>query len=666
MPFLLSSTFGAADGKLNAKIPMRSSDSVLASKALGRAESRLDSRTASTHGRQTDVQVVPQDSYVPQLVTARAADAPKTLALAAGSSSLTYEQLESRANRLAHHLGSLGVGPDVIVGVCLDRSIEFVVAALGVLKAGGAYLPLDPDLPQDRLAFMLEDCQASVLVGKRSQVEGMPAGRCGTVALDGDEARIADQPTTVPRCEVRPQDLAYVIYTSGSTGRPKGVAVTHGSLMNLVRWHQRAFGVTPADRTTQLANPGFDAAVWELWPHLAAGASVHLPDDSTRNAPELLRDWLVAHGITISFVPTALAERLLFLAWPCTAALRFLLTGADTLHCYPPAGAPFTLVNNYGPTECTVVATSGRVPPRERSEVLPSIGRPIDNVQVYILDEQLRPVPAGTPGEIYLGGAGLARGYINRPELTAERFLVDPFCETAGAKLYRTGDRARYLADGEIAFLGRIDDQIKIRGYRIEPDEIATVLNAYPGVRISVVAAKEESPGEKYLVAYLVADDDAELVSSAIRDFLRVRLPEYMIPTVFVRLGSLPLTPNGKVDRAVLPSPDPMNTVRDRVFVGPRNIVEERVAGILGDLLGLELVGVDDNFFLLGGHSLLGTQVIARVRDAFDIELPLRTLFDHPTVAGMSAEIERLVYAKLEAMSEEEVQRALNSTRSPR
>jgi acyl-CoA synthetase (AMP-forming)/AMP-acid ligase II/acyl carrier protein len=466
------------------------------------------------------------------------------------------------------------------------------------------------------------------------------------------------------------------------------VQITHDSLLNLVFWHRRAFAVTAADRATQLAGPSFDATVWELWPYLTGGASVYLPDEETRSAPVRLRDWLVAQGITISFLPTALAERVMALEWPPQTALRILLTGADTLHHYPSPDLPFVVVNNYGPTECTVVATSGPVPPtasvtgatppRARSvgaaharaqpsgrahvsgpERPPSIGRPIANTEVYILDDHLQPVPIGVPGELHIGGVGLARGYLNRPALTAEKFIPNPFSAEGGARLYKTGDQACYLPDGQIAFVGRIDDQIKIRGYRIEPNEIVAVLNRHPAVQMSLVVAREDTPGERRLVAYVVPTPGAQPSARALRGFLGTQLPDYMIPTAFVRLEAMPLTANGKVDRAALPAPDAANTSGDGAFVAPRTPVEQRVAGIVAGLLGLEQIGMDDNFFLLGGHSLLGAQIIARVGDTFGVDLPLHILYDAPTVAELAAEIERVVLATLEEMSDDEIQRLL-------
>ncbi|OLE50109.1 MAG: hypothetical protein AUI36_19690 [Cyanobacteria bacterium 13_1_40CM_2_61_4] len=570
---------------------------------------------------------------------------------------LTYKELNTRANHLAHELRALGVGPEVVVGLCVKSSPEMVVGALAILKAGGAYLPLDPAYPCDRLAFTLSNARCPLLVTASCAGDRLAAGVERVVTLDLD----GPQSSTPPATDFRADNLAYVIYTSGSTGQPKGVEITHASLLNLVFWHRRSFQVTPADRATQFAAVGFDAAVWELWPYLTAGASVYLPDEAIRNEPEALRDWLLSQGITITFVPTPMAERMMALHWPAKVPLRLMLTGADTLHSYPSPKLPFLLVNNYGPTECAVVATSGPVLPEEHSDRLPTIGRPIDNAQIYILDEQSRQVPIGTPGELHIGGAGLARGYVNRPELTAAKFIANPFSAEPGARLYKTGDLARYLPDGQIAFLGRIDDQLKIRGFRIEPGEIVTVLNEHPDVLESLVIARDIARDDKRLVAYLVPAPGSQPTHSALENFLRTRLPEYMVPAIFVRLDALPLNPNGKVDKNALPAPTPANTVRDDGFVAPRTPLEERVMGIVAPLLGLEQVSVEDNFFLVGGHSLLVTQLIARIRDTFGVELRLRSLFDAPTVAELSAEVERLLVEKLEAMTEDEAQRLLTA-----
>ena len=574
---------------------------------------------------------------VPQAVAIQAAETPDAIAVTDATETLTYRELACRAGRLADALRAFEVGPDMVVAICLERSAAFVVAALGVLQAGAAYLPIDPAAPPDRLEFMLEDAAPRVTVTESRLATRLPYG--AWPRLDVHEVTVGPGQPAARHDVVKPEHLAYVIYTSGSTGRPKGVEITHGSLANLVTWHRRAFGVTADDRAPLYASPAFDAAVWEIWPYLVSGASLHLPPDAARTDPEALRDWLVAHSITIGFVPTPIAERLMALPWPMWTPLRTLLTGADTLHRYPPDGLPFTLINNYGPTECTVVTTSGPVEPEPFGETLPTIGRPIDNVDVLVLDDTLSPVPPGAAGELYIGGVGLARGYRGRPDLTAERFVAHP--DDAGARLYRTGDRVRLLGDGRVAFLGRVDDQVKIRGYRVEPDEIAAALGAQAGVQACAVVAREDDGGERRLVAYVVAAAGAALGREALAAALRRSLPDYMVPATFVALPTLPLTTNGKVDRAALPAPDASNMLRDGEVVAPRSEVETELAAILSTLLGVEEVSVQDNFFLLGGHSLLGTQLIVRVREVFGVELSLRTLFDAPTIADLATEIER-------------------------
>jgi amino acid adenylation domain-containing protein len=601
----------------------------------------------------------PRDACVPQLVALQARLRPDTVALVDGDQRLSYRELNLRANRLAHHLRTLNVGPNVLVGLCAERSPDMVVGLLGILKAGGAYVPLDPSYPPDRLAFMIEDAQVPVLVTQQRLAARLAAGNTRLVYLDAPEQLPGDDPPV----SVPPSDLAYVIYTSGSTGRPKGVQITHDSLLNLVYWHQRAFTVTPDDRATQFASPAFDATGWELWPYLTIGASVYLFNEDARVSPERCRDWLIQNGITITFLPTSMAESVMTLAWPATTSLRFLLTGADALHQYPPSTLPFTLVNNYGPTEATVVVTSAPVAPTEQADAPPSIGRPIDNTQIYILDEQLRQTPIGVPGELHIGGLGLAKGYLNRPELTAEKFIAHPFSNEPGARLYKTGDLARWLPDGQIAFLGRLDHQIKIRGYRIEPGEIASALDSLPAVQTSVVIAREDTPSDKRLVAYIVPVPCARVSASLLRNMLAKRLPDYMIPATFVQLDALPLTPNGKVNRDALPAPDPANTVGDDAVALPGTATEVRLHSLVAPLLGLEQVGVDDNFFLLGGTSMMGTQLIVLVNESFGVNVPLRLLFQIPTIRRLAAEIERRVLAMFETMSDEEIANLLQQTR---
>jgi amino acid adenylation domain-containing protein len=601
----------------------------------------------------------PQDQCIHQLFETQVERTPDAVAVVYEGEQLTYSQLNRRANQLANYLRGCGVGPEVLVGICLRRSVEMVVGSLGVLKAGGAYVPLDPTYPQERLSVMVQDAAVAVLITQQHLVERLPQLTAELVSLDRDWSKIAQQCAENFESVAKGENLAYVIYTSGSAGRPKGVEITHDSVMNLVCWHQRAFEVTPGDRASLLSSVGFDAAVWETWPYLTTGASLHLPDEVTRVSPERLRDWLVTEGITISFLPTALAERVIALEWPTSTALRLLLTGAETLRHYPSTKLPFRLVNNYGPTECTVVATSGFVPPGISSDALPTIGRPISNTQVYILDERLEQVPAGTAGELHIGGAGVARGYLHRPDLSVEKFIQDPFSDEPSARLYKTGDLARYLSNGEIAYVGRIDDQIKIMGYRIEPNEIVAVLDRHPCVKTSLLVTREDACSEKHLVAYVVLNSESQPAAADLRRFLGHELPEYMVPAVFVKLDALPLTENGKIDRSALPAPDSENTLRDEAFTAPRTPIEQRLSTILSSLLALEQVSVNDDFFLLGGHSLLGTQLIAQIRGAFGVELALRTLFDTPTIAELSSEIERLILVSIAAMSEDEVGRLL-------
>ena len=615
--------------------------------------------------KQTAILAHSRPRFVDEMVAYCASATPGAIALTCGTRVLRYGELDQKARALADALRVLGVGPDVVVGLYAPRSLAMIVGALGILKAGGAYLPLDPKYPAARLAFMLKDGKAPVMVAVSDVKDQLPGGSHETILLN-ELGQLIDCPTvsrpTSSQVTVTPKSLAYVIYTSGSTGEPKGVEITHESLFNLVQWHQHAFGVTSADRASQVASVGFDAAVWEIWPYLTAGASLHIPAEETVSDPESLRDWLVAQKITINFIPTPVAERLIELPWPSKTALRRMLTGADTLHRYPPAGLPFVLVNNYGPTECTVVATSGVVEANGAMRQLPPIGRAIANTQLYILDEAGRQVAKEKIGELHIGGVGVARGYRNRPELTAERFIPNPFCADPGGRLFKTGDLARFLPDGQIAFLGRTDEQVKVRGFRVELNEVTAALNEHPAIEQSVVVTRQAAPGDTRLIAYFVAVPRFSPTLSELREFLEDRLPDYMVPAAFVKLEKLPLNANGKVDRKLLPPPDDTNTLRDRVYTAPRTDMEKTIAAMLERLLELEHVDVEENFFSLGGHSLLGAQLVARLRDTFGIEMPLRVIFEAPTVAELSSEIERLLVAKVEAMSETDVQRLLAST----
>lgn len=603
-----------------------------------------------------------RDEPVHELFATQAARHPDALAVSAPDATLTYGELARHSDHLAHRLRVLGVQRETTVGLCVERSAMLIVGALGILKAGGAYVALDPSNPRERLLYMLRDSGArAVISSARLAAELRADGWDAVVPLDaglisGDGA-CADRPVSGTSL----RDLAYVIYTSGSTGQPKGVLIEHASLLNLVCWHRRAFALTEVDRGTQIASPGFDAVVWELWPLLTAGASVHVPPDDLRTDPASLRDWLVEQRITISFLPTSLADAMMALEWPTQISLRRLLTGGDALRRHPRARIPFSVVNNYGPAEATVVATSGVVPAiaeeTDEGTTAPSIGRPIDSVTVHVVDDSLRPVGAGEVGELLIGGAGVARGYLNRPALTAERFIPDRLGADSG-RLYRTGDLVRWRLDGELEFVGRADEQVQIAGRRIELGEIAAALDRHPAVRRSVVIVAGKISGLKRLVACAVPVDDGHPDVETVRSFLATSLPDYMVPVDVVWLAELPMTVSDKVDRAAL---EQFVGARALTAVGggaePRNELEEALLAIVAELLGLPTVGIDENFFLLGGHSLLGAQTIARIEERFGVELPLRDLFEKPTVAEMAQAVERLLIADLEAMSDEEAER---------
>ena len=498
---------------------------------------------------------------IPEVVAAYAAQSPQLPAVIAAKGTLTYAELESQSNALARHLLSLGAAPETLVAIFLPRSPSAVVAALAIMKTGAAYLPLDPSCPSERIRLILEDAGIPIVISDSSATSSLPSGPWQVVNL-GEPQRTQRACFSAPLPHTaNPSQLAYVIYTSGSTGRPKGVEITHGNLSNLVRWHQSAFAVCPSDRATVLASPGFDASVWEVWPYLTSGATLHMPSDATRVSPRALRDWMLFNGITISFVPTPLAQRLLLLDWPAETPLRFLLTGADTLQQYPRAGLPFILVNNYGPTECTVVSTSCAVTHRDHPSALPPIGRPIANTQVFVLDEHLQQVPQGSVGELHIAGDGVGRGYLNNPQLTQQKFIRNPFSSDRGSRLYKTGDLVRPLPDGNLEFVGRADDQVKIRGYRVEPNEVSRALCKHDSIEAGIVVARKDRRGKHVLVAYVSPKPGFALNVAGLRAHLQQHLPDYMIPSAFVLMHIFPLTTNGKVDRSALPPPNASNTL---------------------------------------------------------------------------------------------------------
>jgi amino acid adenylation domain-containing protein len=574
----------------------------------------------------------PAGVCIHELFEAQAARTPDATALSSAGVALTYAALDRAANRLANHLRRRGVRPETRVGICLERGTELVVALLAVLKAGGAYVPLDPAYPAERLAFMLADSGAPLLLTRLPLPEGLPPHAAEVVCLDADRERIEAESALAPAAGVLPENLAYVIYTSGSTGTPKGVLVPHRGLANVARGHARDLGVGAGDRVLQFASPSFDASVFEMVMALAAGATLVLGTRETlAPGPDLLR-LLREEEVTVATLPPSALAVLPPAELP---ALRTLMTAGEA--------CPAELVerwalerrffNLYGPTEATIWSTTAACAPGGGR---PPIGRPVANTSAYVLDARGEPVPVGVPGELYVGGAGVSRGYAGRPELTAERFVPDRFGRQPGGRLYRTGDRVRWSARGELEFLGRTDAQVKVRGFRIEPGEIEGALRRSKGVADCVVVPREDVPGEKRLVAYVVGDVEA----GVLREHLRRELPEYMVPAAFVPLESLPLTPNGKLDRTALPAPE-FAADAER-YVAPRTPTEEVLAEIWAETLRLERVGVTESFFELGGHSLLATRVISRVRQVFAVEVPLRALFEGPTVAELAGRVEEI------------------------
>jgi len=605
------------------------------------------------------------DHPCPQLFEAQVAQNPQAIAVNFGGQPFTYEALNRGSNQLAHYLQKLGVGPEVLVGICMERSSELVAGLLGILKAGGVYVPLDPSYPLERLQFMLEDAQVSVLL---TQQWTGPIGYGGTiVCLDRDWQAIAQESEENPPHRTTADNLAYVVYTSGSTGTPKGVAVPHRAVSRLV-CNTNYIQLDPTDKVAQCANISFDAATFEIWGALLNGAQLVGISREVILSPQEFAGQIRQQAISVLFLTTALLNQLAREVPAAFRSLRYLLFGGEmaeveAVQTVLQQGAPEHLLHVYGPTENTTFTSWYPVPAVPEAATSIPIGRAIANSQLYLLDSDLKPVPIGVRGEVYIGGDGLARGYLNRPELTAERFIPNPFAttrrkvpgprntekhSTLGDRLYKTGDLARYRLDGNLEFLGRQDEQIKLRGFRIELGEIAAVLNQHQTVREAVVMVREAvagvsqcSPREnRRLVAYIVPHPDSRLNVSDLQRYLKAKLPDYMVPSALVVLETLPLTPNGKVDRQALPAPDWTRSESPGVDQRPCTSIEMELGSIWREILGLEQVGIHDNFFESGGHSLLATQLVSRVRNRFQVEVPLRRLFETPTIAGLAAYLE--------------------------
>ncbi|MHC5737513.1 non-ribosomal peptide synthetase [Nostoc sp.] len=562
---------------------------------------------------------------------------PDAVALVYGKQNLSYRELNNRANQLAHYLQALGVKPEVRVGICIERSLEMAIGILAILKAGGAYIPLDPAYPSERLAFMIEDVQTTILLTHNHLCDDLPIHNQIVVNLDSDWEIITQHKEDNLLSEVSLENLAYIIYTSGSTGTPKGTEVTHRSIIGFM-FEVDYIHLDAEQIWLQHSSISWDALTLELWPPLLYGGRCVLYPDKIPT-PEDLSRIIQEQGVNTLFLTTALFNLMIDTIPEALSGVKQLLFGGESVSVPHVRSAlkllPRTqLIHAYGPSECTVFTCCYPIPQQiaENVESIP-IGKPIGDRRVYLLDKDLHRVPIGVPGELYVGGASVARGYLNQPTLTSEKFIPNPFIE--GDTLYKTGDLICRLPDGNLEFLGRIDTQVKIRGFRIELGEIEAVLNQHPDIKQVVVIARENEPGNKSLVVYLVAKDHPP-TSSTLRNFLKTKLPDYMIPGAFVFLEAFPLTPNGKINRRALPAPDADHRNLEVDFVAPRTSTEQELATIWAEVLKLKQVGIHDNFFELGGHSLLATQVISRLREAFSLNFPLRYLFENPTIAELA------------------------------
>ena len=588
----------------------------------------------------------PKDQCIHRLFEKQVKQTPDAIAVSFGEEQLTYRQLNEKANRLANYLRKFGIRVEMPVGICMERSLEMIIGLLGILKSGGTYVPLDPGYPQERLRFMLHDSEISILLTREEFLSNLPEYQGHLVLLDAIENQlVTEDPNNLDDAETTAENLAYVVYTSGSTGLPKGICIPHRAVNRLV-FNTNYIGITPSDRIAHISNVSFDAATFEMWGALLQGAMLVIITRDVALSPREFASALQQHKISILFITTALFNQVARETPGAFAALHYVLFGGEmvdplSVKAVLKAGAPKHLVHVYGPTENTTFSTYYPVREVPEQAATVPIGRPLSNTQLYLLDDHLQPVPVGVSGEVYLGGDGLAHGYLNRPELTRERFITNhPITQSPDHPIYKTGDIARYLPDGDIEFLGRVDHQVKVRGFRIELAEIETVLSRHPAVAQVVVIVREDTPRNKTLAAYLAFAENSSFDTRKLRDFLKQQLPDYMIPASFTFLNQLPLTPNGKIDRNALPEPDRIRPFQETSFVAPRTPTEKTLAAICLNLLNIEKIGVFDNFFELGGHSLLAVQVMARVQETFEVELPLRSLFENPTISGIAEQID--------------------------
>jgi amino acid adenylation domain-containing protein len=589
-----------------------------------------------------------QGKCLQQLFEYQVRIAPERLAVICENESLTYGELDRRANQLAHHLEGLGIGMEPLVGICMQRSPEMLVGLLGILKAGAAYLPLDPAYPKERLAFMIADAGVKLVITKK-EFKDRTSDCARHVCLDSDWKEIEKESGVLPAGGASPDNLAYVIYTSGSTGKPKGVLIEHRGVVNVIEASIKKFGVNRGSRVAQLASLNFDASVLEIFTALLSGASLFLVDPLVlMSGPELGR-FLRENAITTMAIPPSLLDLVPARDYP---ELRAIVVGGEA--CTAEVAARWSggrlFFNAYAPTEATIYSTLMVCPEGQRQT--PALGGPIQNMQIYLLDHHGQPAPTGVHGELHIGGVGVARGYLNRPKLTAEKFIPDPFSDRPGARLYKTGDLARFLIDGNLEFLGRADHQVKIRGFRIELAEIETVLGEHPLVREAAVITREDAPGDKRIAAYIVPRQGHAMDISDLRDHLKRKLPDYMLPSVLVTLESMPLSETGKIDRDSLPAPEQSRPALEQSYAAPTTALEKVLAGIVGEVLKIERVGIHDNFFELGGHSLLATRVVSKIRQIFAIELPVRKLFEQPTVNGLVNVILKNESARIERTAE--------------